>query len=465
MSPDGRQGASFRDPAGFLFTRNGMLYRQVNQAGMADYERMMESGLYNRLVGAGWLVPHEEVDEPACREDIAWRILRPERVGFISYPYEWCFSQLKDAALLTLDLQKVALDAGMVLKDASAYNFQFHRGRPVLIDTLSFEIYEDGCPWTAYRQFCQHFLAPLALMALTDVRLGQLLRVYIDGIPLDLAASLLPGKTRLDFGLGAHIHAHAAAQRKYSGTSTAPDTARKMGKTAMLGLIDSLESTVRKLSWRPQGEWSAYYTDTNYTPSALEQKKQIVSDFLAAAGPETVWDLGANTGVFSRLASSKGIPTVAFDIDPGAVELNYRECRKNQETGLLPLVLDLTNPSPGLGWAGAERHSLLERAPAGCSMALALIHHLAISNNVPLPLAASFFAQCSRWLIIEFVPKQDSQVKRLLATRADIFPEYTREGFEAAFSTCFRIRQSAPVPGSERTLYLMERLLEGASQA
>ena len=208
--------ASFRDPSGFLFSREGVLYRQVNQVYAADFTRLMDSGLYDKLIKAGLLIPHVESDLKPAQPELAFKVIRPERVPFISYPYEWSFGQLKDAALATLSIQKRALKLGMSLKDASAYNIQFYNGKPVLIDTLSFETYQEGEPWVAYRQFCQHFLAPLALMAYRDVRLSQLLRVYIDGIPLDLASELLPGRTRWNLGLATHIHLHASAQKRYA---------------------------------------------------------------------------------------------------------------------------------------------------------------------------------------------------------------------------------------------------------
>jgi ribosomal protein L11 methylase PrmA len=452
--------SSFRDPSGFLFTRAGVLYRQVNQAYQSDYERLTESGLYRELVASGRLVAHQEVDLPAEVPELAYRVIQPERLPFISYPYEWSFSQLKDAALGTLGIQKMALEKGMSLKDASAYNIQFHHGRPTLIDTLSFEAYREGQPWTAYRQFCQHFLAPLALMAYVDVRLGQLLRVYIDGIPLDLASKLLPRRTKWNLFLATHIHLHAATQQRYANkTISQANLQRRMSKIAFLGLIDNLESSIRRLSWKPSGtEWGEYYTDTNYSPAALEHKKQIVSGFLERIRPTCVWDLGANTGLFSRLASDRGIYTLAFDIDPAAVELNYRDCLKAREQNLLPLVMDFTNPSPSIGWHNRERDSLMERAPAEAALALALVHHLAISNNVPLPHLARFFRDVTRWLIIEFVPKSDSQVQRLLATRLDIFPDYHFEGFEKTFSEYFRIHESVDVQDSQRRIYLMERL-------
>ncbi len=449
--------ASFRDPSGFLFRYEGKLYRQINKVYAADYLLLNESGLYDRLVEKGLLIPHTEAHEELAQTGDAHCIIQPELVPFISYPYEWSFSQLKDAALATLRIQKIALKKGMTLKDASAYNIQFHKGKPVLIDTLSFTAYEEGQPWVAYRQFCQHFLAPLALMALRDVRLGSLLRTGIDGIPLDLAASLLPMRTKLNPGLLMHLHAHSASQKKHEDErKSAKGT--KVSKQALLGIIDSLRGAVRKLEWKPAGtEWGAYYSDTNYSDQSLALKRELVKKLLNQTDATSAWDLGANNGFFSRVASEKGLPTVAFDIDPTAVEMNWREVKEKGEQDILPLLMDLTNPSPDLGWDHAERTSFLGRGPADIVFALALIHHLSISNNVPLPLLASFFARAGRWLIIEFVPKTDSQVKRLLATREDVFPNYTKEGFEAAFGEVFEIAAAEAIEGSERTLYLMKR--------
>jgi len=453
--------ASFRDPSGFLFRQDGVLYRQVNRSYQEEYGLLNSSGLYAELVEKGWLVAHAEVDLEPEQASLAFKVLRPELVEPISYPYEWSFSQLKDAALRTLSIQKRALKKGMSLKDASAYNIQFRDARAILIDTLSFEVYKPGRPWVAYKQFCQHFLAPLALMAKRDVRLNQLLRVYIDGIPLDLASQLLPASTRLNFGLSAHIHLHASFQRKHASSAEKASSRRAgMSQQGLEGLIDSLRAAITSLSWNPSGtEWGDYYSETSghYSDAASLHKMEIIEKFLDQVAPLSAWDLGANTGVFSRAASRRGILTVAFDIDPAAVELNYLACKKNKETNLLPLVLDLTNPSPAIGWSNRERMSLLERGPVDVVLALALIHHLAIANNVPLPLLANFFQQAGRWLVIEFVPKEDSQVQVLLASREDIFADYTQEGFEAAFKPFFEIHSSFPVRETKRTLYLMER--------
>ena len=457
----GQLSASFRDPSGFLFSREGTLYRQVNRKYEQEYTRLMESGLYAKLVKAGLLIPHSEVDQPPAESDAegrVYKIIQPERVPFISYPYEWSFSQLKDAALATLSIQRRALKLGMSLKDASAYNIQFVRGKATLIDTLSFEIYKEGQPWVAYRQFCQHFLAPLALMALRDVRLNQLLRVYIDGVPLDLAVGLLPFRTRLNSGLLMHLHMHAGAQKRYSGAEVKSRTGT-MSKQAMTGLIESLDSVIRKLSWNPGGtEWGNYYDITNYSDAAFEHKKQLVGEWSARLKPALVWDLGANNGVFSRLAGEAGAYVVSSDIDPAAVEQNYRQVKGEKTENLLPLLLDLTNPSPAIGWANQERDAFYGRGPADMVLALALVHHLAISNNVPLPQLADFLAKWGKWLVIEFVPKSDSQVQKLLVSREDIFPTYTREGFESAFKQRFNIREAVNVRESERVLYLMESL-------
>lgn len=454
-------GASFRDPSGFLFTRNGILLRQVNRLYTDDYTRLMESGLYEKLVKAGLLIPHSEAGTAPADPSIAFKVIQPERVPFISYPYEWSFGQLKDAALTTLAIQRRALKAGMSLKDASVYNIQFLHGKPVLIDTLSFEIYQEGKPWDAYRQFCQHFLAPLALMSTRDVRLNQLLRIYVDGVPLDLASGLLPFASRLNFGLLTHIHIHASAQIRYADANvkrvSESTSQRGMNKNAFIGLIESLENTVKKLEWKPSGtEWGNYYEITNYTDSAFEHKKRIIAEWLDEIKPSTVWDLGANNGEFSRLASTREIPTVAWDIDPSAVEQNYRRVKSEKEQNLLPLVLDLTNPSPALGWANAERDSFGQRGPVDTAFALALIHHLAISNNVPLPRIADFFADNCQRLVIEWVPKSDSQVQKLLRSRKDIFDGYAQNSFESSFEARFKVRAAVDIPETERRLYLLE---------
>jgi len=456
----GRLGSSFRDPSGFVFVADGVLFRQVNQSYRDHYDLLMRSGLYRALVEKRWLVPHQEVDAHASAK--AYRILQPETVPYISYPYEWCFSQLKDAALLTLDIQLLSLSLGMVLKDASAYNVQFVGPSPVFIDTLSFETYQDGVPWVAYRQFCEHFLGPLVLMAHRDVRLRQLLGRSIDGVPLDLVSELLPLRTRARFGLLAHIHLHARSQERHrddAGTGQAPRIP-KLPKTRLIALMESLRAAVA--GCHPperRTEWSDYYDDTNYSQEAMSAKETLVRQMLDEIADPTALthDIGANTGRFSRLVAGPGRYVIAHDVDELAIERSYQETRRLGSEAVLPLVLDLANPSPAIGWALEERSSALERIAGGNVIALALIHHLAISNNVPLPHLANLFGRLAGTLIIEFVPKEDSQVRRLLATREDVFPDYTLAAFEAAFGQMFEITRREPVPGTVRTIFAMRR--------
>ncbi|MCP4705542.1 MAG: SAM-dependent methyltransferase [candidate division Zixibacteria bacterium] len=456
-SNNGRLSGSFRDPSGFLFISKGTLYRQVNFVYKEYYDLLMSSELYKNLTETDLLISHHEVDTNIIKSDNAYKLISPEVIPFISYPYEWSFSQLKDAALLTLDIQKKSLALGMSLKDCSAYNIQFKGGRPIFIDTLSFEKYNEGLPWVAYRQFCQHFLAPLALMSYQDISLNQLLRTNIDGIPLDLTSRLLPSSTKIRFSLLTHIHIHAKSQKHYADKKIKADH-KNISKFSMLGLIDNLESAIRKLDWSPTGtEWADYYQGTNYSTAMLDQKKELVDDYIQKTQPEIVWDLGANTGMFSDLSANRGIETISFDIDPSCVEMNYRECKKLKKKSILPLLLDLANPSPAIGWENKERNSLIQRGPADTVLALALIHHLAISNNVPLGKTAEFFAGIGKNLIIEFVPKSDSMVHRLLTTRKDIFPNYTQVDFEENYRQYFKIISSQKIKDSQRTIYLMKK--------
>lgn len=441
---------SFRDPSGIVFRKNGVIYRKLYPSYQDDYNLLINSGLYATLIKDNLLIPHEEVRT---------MLIKPEIVPFISYPYEWSFSQLKHAALLTLQIQKRALEQDMSLKDSSSYNIQFWKGKPILIDTFSFEKYEEGQPWVAYKQFCQHFLAPLSLMSCKDVRLNQLLRIYIDGIPLDLTSALLPLTTYLNFPLLTHIHLHAKGMKRYSNQGK--DYKQKnlrVNKLSLLGLLDSLESVVKSLNYNfARSEWGNYYSNTNYSKQGFEHKSMVIEKLLKKANPKIVWDLGANTGVFSRIASNMKILTISFDNDIQAVERNYLQCLEDKETNILPLVLDLTNPSPAIGWQNKERDSLEQRGPADTVLALALVHHLAISNNLPLNKMAEFFKNICKSLIIEFVPKSDSNVRKMLAVRKDIFKNYTEDNFILEFKKLFIINQSVKIKDSHRTLFLMQR--------
>jgi hypothetical protein len=452
--------ASFRDPSGLVFRRDGVLHRQV-QASAADDWRAFLDRLYGPLVADRLIVDHEDAPIESAVVPGAAAVVRPRLIDLISYPYEWAFSQLQEAALLTLDLQSRAIDAGMRLKDASAYNVQFDAGRPILIDSLSFEVAEPTEPWPAYRQFCEHFLAPLALMAHRDVRCALLLRDFIDGIPLDLAAGLLPGRTRLNLGLSAHLHVHAGAQRRAAKQPPPREgeskPQRRISRTGQRALLDSLRRTVGGLRWKPSGHWADYATTTSYSDAATASKGQLVREMLTAVGGSDAWDLGANTGVYSAMAAEAGYRVVAWDQDAGSVEAHWQRVRDGGNPAILPLVLDLTNPSPALGWGLEERASFLERGEPDVILALALVHHLAIGNNVPLPGIARLFARIAPSAVVEFVPKEDPMTRRLLAARPDIFDHYSIDGFRAAFGEAYEIVREAPITDSPRTLFLLRR--------
>lgn len=453
--------SSFRDPGGFLFRRNGVLYRKINPCGLAAYRQLKASGLYEHLVSKNLLIPHTEQDNFDENDHGDSLFIRPQEIPFISYPYEWSFDQLQDAALLTLNIQKTALKHGMSLKDASAFNIQFLHGKPVFIDTLSFDDFKTTS-WVAYKQFCQHFLAPLCLSRYRDHRLVKLLVNHLDGIPLDLASQLLPRKTYFNLGIFLHLHLHARYQEKYSDKPVPPNKQPQSPPANLkkaLALTDFLASTVRKLNRKKKAtEWGDYYLKTNYRQDAMQQKRQFVESTISQLAPDKVIDLGANNGEFSRIAATFSREVLALDIDELAVQQNYRQCQREGITNILPLIQDLTNPSPAIGWHNRERMSLPERCRGDACLALALIHHLAISNNLPLENIALFLANTAPNLIIEFVPKSDSQVQRLLTTREDVFPNYHQTAFEAAFTAHFAIVKKEPLINSERTIYQMNKL-------
>ncbi len=455
-----REPGSYRDPSGFVFRRDGVLYRQINASFADDWRALESSGLAADLIERRLLVPHRPASLELAPEDGAIAVIQPHEISFISYPYEWSFSQLKDAALLTLEAQSRAGERGMTLRDASAYNVQFQAGRPILIDTLSFERAAPDAPWKPYRQFCEHFLAPLALMAHRDGRLGLLLRDYIDGIPLDLAAALLPRGTRWSPGLAAHVHLHARAQRRHAddGEFAAP-RAVTMRESRRLALLDHLRRTVEGLKVSAGGtEWADYADRTSYSAAGTASKEAIVRRLLEEIGLKRAWDVGANTGRYSAIAADAGYEVLALDIDWAAVERHYVALRTSGEARILPLLADIAEPSPAIGWENEERASLLARANADVVVGLALVHHLAIGRNVPLSMVSRLMARLAPNLVLEWVPKEDPMVRRLLAAREDIFDDYHVDGLRAAFCRDFEIVEEAPVDDSPRILFRMRAL-------
>lgn len=437
--------SSFRDPSGFVFKKDGKIFRFIDESYKDNFSFSITSGLYDELVKNKLIVSHEIIDD---------NIIEPRLIKYISYPYEWCFSQLKDAALLTLKIQKIALKYGMSLKDASAYNIQFLEGKPIFIDTLSFEKWNNST-WIAYSQFCRHFLSPLALMAYKDVRLNQLLRVYMDGIPTDLSNCLLPFK----WSLLTHIKFNANLQSKLDNkpTKIKPIIIRKEG---IEFLINDLEKIIKKIKLKQTTYWQKYYDFTNYSRISFENKRYIIEDFISNSKGKNILDLGCNTGEFGIHLSKLGYDIISVDNDHGSIENLYS---KNNER-IIPLLIDLTNPSSNLGFAEKERDSFSSRFRVDYVLALALIHHLRIANNIPFYNIAEYFNNLGENLIIEYIPKEDSQIEKMLLNREDIFKDYNKNNFEKSFKKFYNIIKEKKIEGSMRTLYLMKRKVLGGQE-
>lgn len=463
-----RQRASFRDPAGFLYRRDGVLLRQVHSAYSEDYQALIRSGLYEQLVADGRLVSHEERPLLEAANPRAWKVLKPREIDVINYPYEWSFSQLKDAALLTLDIAELSLARGLILKDATAYNVTFDSGRPIWIDTLSFERYTEGSPWQAYSQFSRHFLAPLGLASYVDPRLIDLLRVHLEGVPLDLASALLPRRTWANPSLLLHVHLHARSQQRYASVDPAGSIRnRTFSRRSFEGLLDGLRAVVNGLDWEPDGYWSGYACDNSYSDRGRQVKAQTIGRWLSDMEPAKVLDLGANTGVFSGIAADLGHTVTALDGDAGAAEAHYRRCRATNSRSILPLRIDLLNPSPDQGWAGVERANILDRIGPDVTMALALVHHLTLTGHIALEDQAAFLARLSPTVILEWIPLSDPQAIRLVGNRTPHYvDQYSLKVFEDSLRGFFTVVDSVQIPDSERRLYLLRRHgLDGFSES
>lgn len=446
--------SSFRDPAGALYFEDEVLYRFLSENHLKDFQLLKDSGLLEILYHEGSLVVHHQVHRNETAENEKGIVLRPELIPFISYPYEWSFSALKEAALLTLSIQIKALEHGMTLKDASAFNVQFVGTKPVFIDILSFEKYIEGRPWIAYRQFCEHFLAPLTLMSHCDIQLQSLLQVHLDGIPIDLASKLLPVSTYLKFGHLMHIHLNGLAKKTYEGQSKVSQ--KVISKQSLLGILDSLTSTVRAIHLpKKKSTWSNYYQEFTYSKESISEKAVFVGTVAKKITPYMVWDLGGNTGKFSEIASKHSSYVICSDNDPYCVDQCFIKQKQNNSKTILPLYLEVDNPTSGRGVEHRERFSLSERGPCELLLALALTHHLSISDGIPFSKIASQFSKWCKNLIVEYVGLKDEQTIRLLATREKPLEELTKDRFESAFSEFFEIVESKSLSGSDRTIYWM----------
>lgn len=448
--------ASFKDPAGFVFEYAGKVYRQVNKAYADDYQLLIGSGLYDKLVQKKWLIPHTVVNKNLTAHPDWHLTLLPEQLPSISYAYEWSFDMLRDAALLTLKINKAAIEHGMILKDATPFNVQFHKGRPVFIDTLSFEQYDETKPWIAYRQFCECFLFPLYLAHYTGLDAARLLSVFPDGMPAATIAKLLPFRSRFNLGVWMHVFLQRNVQQKNAGRK---QTEALFNKKKLLLLIDGLTASIKKLSASTDTTiWSNYYEETILGKGYLEKKEALFRSYLEGISVDSVLDLGANDGHFSRIAAEKAQTVLATDFDSKCINNLYKEIKAGKITTILPLVADLSNPSPAIGFNNKERNAFIDRGQCDMVLALALIHHLVFGRNIPLAMLPEFFAKLTRqYLIIEFVPFGDEKVGILLQDREQYHKDYTPALFEEMFSARFNIIQKQTITGTSRVLYLMKR--------
>jgi hypothetical protein len=453
-----RHSASFRDADAFVFTNtDGHTYRQLNLSYKEHYDHLMNSGLYANLSRSGKLLPHTEADTMVFDRQQHYKTLLPEQLAFITYPYEWCFDQWKDAAMLTLEVLQESLRFGMILKDATPFNIQFHRGKYVFIDTASFERYEAGKPWVAYRQFCECFFGPLLLMHYGHAELNRMLTGYPEGIPLSIVSRLLPFRSKLNAAALLHIHFQDAYKPKQPGKQATIH----LSQNRLLAIIDSLYSAIAKLKPTAGGSsaWSRYYPETILSTEYLSEKHAAVDRMIAGLSIRSALDAGANNGYFSELLASRGITVVAVDADGACVNALYRNIREKQLTTIYPLQVDMAAPTPAIGWNNTEHESFLNRCQNrfDLTLALALVHHLAIGKNIPLEKIASVFASFGEHLLIEFIPKSDPKVQQLLENRKDIFSAYSQEGFEQAFLNYFSITDKVRLTTADRVLYLLKR--------
>jgi hypothetical protein len=450
--------SSFKDPNGSVIKLKGEVFRVIKTNYTKEYDHLMNSGLYEELVKNELITDHSEIDDAGIQKTFGeevHRIIKP-RLVTISYPGEWCFSQLKDAALCTLKIQLLALRFNMVLKDCSAYNIQFSNGKPLLIDTLSFRFYTPGEPWIAYRQFCEHFYGPLLLTAHTDARLSVLFNSFIDGMPLDLIRKLLPFRNTLSLGVFLHVVLHSRSKTKHKNTSIGKGTHSAFTIQYLTQLAENLIAHTEKVTWKQVTNWSSYY-DKDVKDAYYKAKINLVSAFVRESNGKKVLDFGANDGSITRHLSAQGVDLISTDYDHASVELNYLEVKKQGIKNVLPLVIDATNPTPAYGWANTERQSFSDRLNVDAVLALALIHHLVIFYNIPFSKAAEYFVSLADTLIIEFVPKSDPMVQVLLQAKEDVYPFYTQEAFETTFSQYFILKKQTPIPESQRILYLFQK--------
>ncbi|MEV6376730.1 class I SAM-dependent methyltransferase [Micromonospora musae] len=466
ISPAGLrpEPGSFRDPANRVFHDGDDVLRGLDAQAAEHWRALAASDFFTSLLAAGKVCGTEAVEPDRLPGATRWTtVLRHERIPFVSHPYEWSFTMLRDAALLHLEILRAALPAGFTTKDGSAYNLQWRGTEPVFIDVGSFEPVRDGEPWAGYRQFCQTMLYPLLLGAHLGVDFQPWLRAQVDGIEAEALRPLFRGFRRLSPGVPTHLHLHAAMQNRHAAATTTDVRAelRAAGYSRELALatVRGIEKLVRRLDRPPAtSHWADYQRTCGYTEQDRAGKERFVTNALAGGPrPRLVLDLGANDGRYARLAARHADQVVAVEQDPAVVDTLYRTLRAEGQRRILPLVMDLADPSPGGGWRGVERASFADRAAADVVLALAVVHHLAIGRNVPLPEVVAWLADlCAPGarIVVEFVHPEDPMAQRLLANKPEgTFPDYRRAEFERLLAARCDIAGREELPSGTRTLY------------
>jgi hypothetical protein len=449
--------SSFRDPSGYIFVENNEIKRVINPIYFMQYEALNTSGFFESLAKNKLLIPHKELTNTSQQI-----VIQPEKIPFFTYPYEWSFNMYKEAALLTLKIQKYSLEHGFSLKDASAFNVTFHKGKAVFIDTLSFDFYKENSPWRAYKQFITHFFGPLVLAHFHGAQQLKLMSNFIDGIPMQMMSSMLPFKTKLNPLLYSNIHLLAKLENKHNEDYKGEAKEATLSKKGQLNIIKSLYDYLKKLELKEHSEWGNYYNKTNYSDKAFIEKSNIINQWVSHIKAKSLIDIGGNDGTFVRKLKTEKELALVCDIDNNAVDYNHKIMKQEKEGFMLPFVLDVLNPSAAIGLNNKERDSFLDRIKdfkPDLTMALAVIHHMSLSGNVPFSQSAKFFNSFSKYLIIEFPKREDSWVQRLLKAKGDFenyFDFYYVENFEKAYSEYFTILERFEITESKRVIYLLE---------
>ncbi len=452
---------SFRDRGNQVFYHAGDVFRGLNEQGRKEWETLSTTSFFRQFIGSGKLVYTEQVaaiETPESRQAEQWSaVLKHRRIPFISYPYEWPFGMLQDAALLQLELQLAALDEDMTLKDASPFNIQWVGASPVFIDIPSFERLTPGEPWIGYEQFCHMFLYPLFLQAYKDIPFQPWLRGSIDGIAAQDCYHLMSIRDLFRPGVFLNVFLQTWAQAQYARTSKdIKKDLREAGfhKALIKTNATRLRKTIRQLNWkRTSSTWSNYTCDNPYTDANREQKAAFVRHVVSARTWNLVWDLGCNLGAFSRIAAEHAQYVIAMDADHLTIECLYQTLKAEGNTTILPLVSNVADPSPNLGWRGLERKALAERGKPDLTLCLALIHHVVISANIPLKEFIDWLAGLGTEVVIEFVTRQDPMVQALLHHKRDNYSDYEVGYFERSLAEAFNIVRREVLPCETRILY------------